>query len=268
MKRKIFCFLLALIMILSFAACGKQSAKGAGADGDTPTTTVTTEATTTSTTLDTTTTTADTEDTTAGDTTTTATEENTTAPATTTDIWRPGPGPGDKPPAPTTTTTAPTTTGTTKTTAICRIKAVPIAVASPLADIGIAEIALYDPQQFQMEEAVSVKTLSDAAEVAAVGQRLSAATWAYYPTQDKWVKFYPYFAEWALVLTCTDGRQRVLHLFSAEAGWASLGTFDGGLTYADIIAQAKAHSGDGSADFKRYKIDGETLAYLLGLFDA
>lgn len=241
MKRKIFCFLLALIFCFGLTACGKQSAKGAGADGDTPTTTVTTEATTTSTTLDTTTTTADTEDTTSGDTTTTATEEN---------------------------TTAPTTTGTTKTTTICRIKAVPIAVASPLADIGIAEIALYDPQQFQMEEAVSVKTLSDAAEVAAVGQRLSAATWAYYPTQDKWVKFYPYFAEWALVLTCTDGRQRVLHLFSAEAGWASLGTFDGDLTYADIIAQAKAHSKDGSADFKRYKIDQETLAYLLALFDA
>lgn len=262
MKRKIFCFLLALIFCFGLTACGKQSAKGAGADGDTPTTTVTTEATTTSTTLDTT----------AGDTTTTATEENTTAPATTTDVWRPGPGPGDKPTAPTTTTTAPTTTGTTKTTTICPTQAVPIAVASPLADIGIAEIALYDPQQFQMEEAVSVKTLSDAAEVAAVGQRLSAATWAYYPTQDKWVKFYPYFAEWALVLTCTDGRQRVLHLFSAEAGWASLGTFDGGLTYADIIEQAKAHSGDGSADFeryfKRYKIDGETLAYLLSLFDA
>lgn len=245
MKRKIFCFLLALIFCFGLTACGKQSAKGAGADGDTPTTTVTTEATTTSTTLDTTTTTADTEDTTAGDTTTTATEEN---------------------------TTAPTTTGTTKTTTICPTQAVPIAVVSPLADIGIAEIALYDPQQFQMEEAVSVKTLSDAAEVAAVSQRLSAATWAYYPTQYKWVKFYPYFAEWALVLTCTDDRQRVLHLFSAEAGWASLGTFDGGLAYADIIEQAKAHSGDGSADFeryfKRYKIDGETLAYLLALFDA
>ena len=256
MKRKIFCFLLALIFCFGLTACGKQSAKGAGADGDTPTTTVTTEATTTSTILDTTTTTVTTEATTTS-----------TILDTTTDIWRPGPGPGDKPTAPTT-----TTTGTTKTTTICPTQAVPIAVSSPLADIGIAEIALYDPQKFQMEEAVSVKTLSDAAEVAAVGQRLSAATWEYYPTQDKWVKFYPYFAEWALVLTCTDGRQRVLHLFSAEAGWASLGTFDGGLTYADIIARAKAHSGDGSADFERYfnryKIDGETLAYLLGLFDA
>ena len=253
MRKRIGCFLLAFFLCFGLMACGQKTPP---ATDETVTTT----------------TTADTEDTTTVDTTTTATEENTTATATTTDVWRPGPGPGDKPTAPTTTTTAPTTTGTTKTTTICPTQAVPIAVASPLADIDIAEIVLYDPQQFQMEEAVSVKTLSDAAEVAAVSQRLSAATWEYYPTQYKWVKFYPYFAEWALVLTCTDGRQRVLHLFSAEAGWASLGTFDGGLTYADIIEQAKAHSGDGSADFERYfnryKIDGETLAYLLALFDA
>ena len=102
--------LLALTMLVTLAACGKEPAADNKTDGTT-TTTVTTEATTASTTLDTTTTTADAETTTAGDTTTTATEEQTTAPATTTDnIFRPGPGPGDKPTAPTTTTTAPSTT--------------------------------------------------------------------------------------------------------------------------------------------------------------
>lgn len=231
MKKRIGCLLLALMFCLGLTACDGEEKPSASED---PVTTTTAPAVTT--------TAASQADAPATTTTSTTEEASTTAP---------------------TTTDGPT---------ICPTQAVPIAVPSPLADIGIAEIALYDPQQFQMEEAVSVKTLTDAAEVATVGQRLSAATWEYYPTQDKWVKFYPYFAEWALVLTCTDGRQRVLHLFSAEVGWASLGTFDGGLTYADIIEQAKAHSGDGSADFERYfnryKIDGETLAYLLALFDA
>lgn len=107
--------LLVLVMLITLAACGKEPAKDTATDGTTATTTaVSTEATTASTTLDTTTTTVDAEATTAGDT-TTATEENTTVPATTTDnIFRPGPGPGDKPTAPTTTTTAPSTTGTKK----------------------------------------------------------------------------------------------------------------------------------------------------------
>lgn len=171
-----------------------------------------------------------------------------------------------------TTTTTTTTTEALVTTATGETKAPtsatqssdgPQTVASPFTDVSITEIALYDTQLSQMEEAVLVKTLTDAA----VAQRLAAATWEYYPTQDKWVKYNPLFAEWALVLTCTDGKQRVLHLLDANVGWASLGTFDGGLDYAAVIQQAKSHSKDGSADFDRYKIDGETLAYLLVLFD-
>ena len=178
------------------------------------------------------------------DTTTTATQVSTSAEATTTTT-------------PAATTTATETSATATNT--------PQTIVSPFADLSVTAVALYDPQLFQMEEAVFVKTLAQT-DVETVTRQLSTATWEYYRTQDKWVKFYPYFAEWALMLTDTDGKQWVLHLFSDDVGWASLGTFDAGLSYADIIAQAKAHDKEGIDDFGRYQIDKETLAYLLSLF--
>lgn len=169
----------------------------------------------------------------------------------------------------TTTTTAEdttTTAATADTTTTAPTGGTQAADANPFDGVSAAEIALYDTHLFQTEEAVLVKQVTDKAQAESVTRRLAAATWEHYPDESGWVKYQPLFAEWALVLTCTDGRQRVLHLFSAEAGWASLGTFDGGLTYADIIAQAKAHDKEGVEDFARYKMDSETLAYLLALF--
>ncbi len=167
----------------------------------------------------------------------------------------------------TTSVTTTTTTTTAATTTATTVPAdAPQMVASPFVGVTIVKIDLYDTHRFQMEEAILVKSLTEAAETADVTRRLSATSWEYFPNQDKWVKFYPFFAEWALVLTDTDGKQWVLHLYSDDAGWASLGTFDAGIPYADIIAQAKAHDKEGVEDFRRHKIDADTLAYLLSLF--
>ena len=148
-----------------------------------------------------------------------------------------------------------TTTGDTQT-----------ADANPFGGVSATEIALYDTHLFQMEEAVAVKTLTGKEQVESVVGRLAAATWVYYPDQSGWAKYEPLFAEWALVITDTAGKQHVLHLLDGTVGWASVGVCEGGLPYADIIAQAKTHSQEGVNDFARYKIDEDTLAYLLSLF--
>ena len=170
----------------------------------------------------------------------------------------------------TATTTAATTSTATTTAALTTSATVPAdtsqTVASPLADVSIVKIDLYDTQLFQMEEAVFVRSLAETATVEDVTRRLSAAGWEYFPNQDQWVKYEPLFAEWALVLTDTEGKQHVLHLLDETVGWASLGTFDGELSYTDVIAEAKTHDKEGIDDFTRYRIDDDTLTYLLSLF--
>lgn len=169
--------------------------------------------------------------------------------------------------AATTTTQASTSAeATTTTTTAMKATTTTATPTTPFVGVTIAKIDLYDTHRFQMEEAVFVQSLTEATEVENVTRQLSATSWEYYPNQDKWVKYEPLFAEWALVLTDTEGKQHVLHLLDETVGWASLGTFEAGLSYADIIAQAKAHDKEGIDDFGRYQIDKETLAYLLSLF--
>lgn len=164
--------------------------------------------------------------------------------------------------APTTTTTATSSTAAPTTTSTAPQK---IAVSSPLADVSVTKIELYDADPYPQQEAVFVKAITDAAEIQEVAQRLSAAAWAHYPSQDGWVKYNPLYAKWALVLTEPTGKQWVLHLFSADGGWAAVGCFDGG-TYSDILQQAKEEDQQGADPLGRYTIDAATLSYLLSLF--
>lgn len=166
--------------------------------------------------------------------------------------------------APTTiTTTATQSTAAPATTSTAPQK---IAVPSPLADVSVTKIELYDADPYPQQEAVFVKAITDAATIQEVAQRLSAAAWAHYPSQDGWVKYNPLYAKWALVLTEPTGKQWVLHLYSADGGWAAVGCFDGNGTYSDILQQAKAEDQQGADPLGRYTIDAATLSYLLSLF--
>lgn len=199
------------------------------------------------------------------------------------------PSPQDQPSTQTTTHSTPTETATetvtqtttatvtdTQTTEISTVTTVtqatttttvaaPTTMPSPFGGLSISKIELYNAQLFQIEEAIFVKTLMKA-EIETAVQQLTAATWTYYPNENNWLKSNPIFAEWALILTDINSEQHVLHLFDRTVGWVALGTFEGNDTYADIIAQATANSKKGVEDFKRYKIDTDTLSYLLSLF--
>lgn len=142
----------------------------------------------------------------------------------------------------------------------------PVVLPSPLADLNVVNIELYDTQLFQTQDAVFIKSITASADIASILHTLTASPWEYYPNFNNWVKYNPIFAEQALVFTDSQNKKWVLHLLSADVGWASLGTFDASYSYTEMIEQAKSHDKERISDFARYKINDEMLDYLLSLF--